>query len=277
MITYDFHNYVVLITGGTGVLGSTFVDAYLKHHAKVVVLGRNKTLLDHMKQTALYPENLLCIEADVLDKKSLEMAKQEVISVFGKLDIILNGVGGNHPSATTKQEYYQSSEEGAMAHFFDLDIKGFQSVFDVNFLAPILTSQVFGDLLLKSERASIITITSLSADLPLTKVPAYSSAKAALKNFTQWLSVHLSKTPIRVNAIAPGFFKTKQNEALLFHEDGSFTQRGLKVISKTPMERFGTPEELLGALFFLSSYEASSFITGTTLYVDGGYSAYSGV
>jgi len=213
----------------------------------------------------------------VLEKESIEKAHSEILKDFGSCDILINGAGGNNPKATCDDEYFEKDDLGKVKTFFDLDKSGVEFVFNLNFLGTLLPTQVFAQDMLDKDDASIINISSMNAYTPLTKIPAYSGAKAAISNFTQWLAVHFSKTNIRCNAIAPGFFVTKQNEKLLFNEDGTPTPRTNKILNATPMGRFGEAEELLGALLFLISKKASGFVNGVVIPVDGGFSAYSGV
>ena len=197
---------------------------------------------------------------------------------FGPCDILINGAGGNNARATTDKEYYEPGDlDAETKSFFDLDQEGVQSVFNLNFTGTLLTTQVFAKDMVGREGCNILNISSMNAYTPLTKIPAYSGAKAAINNFTQWLAVHFSRAGIRVNAIAPGFFSCKQNAALLWNPDGSPTPRTEKILAATPMGRFGLPEELLGALLFLLDNDAAGFITGVVIPVDGGFSAYSGV
>ena len=215
----------------------------------------------------------------MLDKESLEKAKRIINEKFGTVDILLNGAGGNNPKGTTSKDYYEIGDENieGIKTFFDLDPSGIEFVFNLNFLGTLLPTQVFAKDLMGKTDATIINISSMNAFTPLTRIPAYSGAKAAVSNFTQWLAVHFSKVGIRVNAIAPGFFLTNQNRGLLIDENGEYTQRSKKILSQTPMDRFGNQEELIGTLLYLLCHEASSFVNGVVIPVDGGFSAYSGV
>ncbi|MHB1393176.1 MAG: SDR family oxidoreductase [Clostridia bacterium] len=278
----DLSNKVVVVTGGTGVLGSSWVDALAECGAKVAILGRNLAVVE--KKAAEVVSNgkiAIGVEADVLDKASLRKAHEVVLEKFGSCSILINGAGGNNPKGNTTREYLYTedlmSENKSLVTFFDLDEEGIRSVFDLNFLGVLLSSQEFSKDMIGKKGCCIINVSSMNAFTPLTKIPAYSGAKAAVSNFTQWLAVHLSKVGIRVNAIAPGFFLTKQNEALLKNADGSFNERSHKILNSTPMGRFGEAEELIGALLFLVNEEASSFVNGVVLPIDGGFSAYSGV
>ena len=274
----DLKDKVVVITGAGGVLCSMFAKAMAKTGAKVALLDLNEEMA---KQYAdeITKENGIAkgYKCNVLDKESIEEAHNQILKDFGTCDILINGAGGNNPKATTDNEYFKSEDMGSLKTFFDLDKEGVEFVFNLNFLGTLLPTQVFAKDMLNKEDASIINISSMNAFTPLTKIPAYSGAKAAISNFTQWLAVHFSKTNIRCNAIAPGFFVTKQNEKLLFNEDGTPTPRTDKILSATPMGRFGKAEELIGTLLFLVSKDASSFVNGTVIPVDGGFSAYSGV
>jgi NAD(P)-dependent dehydrogenase (short-subunit alcohol dehydrogenase family) len=273
---------VCVVTGGAGVLGGYWSAALAASGAKVAVLDRNLEFAQK-KAEEITAEGGICIgvQADVLSKESLKAAHEEVLAKFGPCDLLLNGAGGNHPRGTTTKEYlYEEDlleENKDLITFFDLDESGIRFVFDLNFLGSLLPSQEFAKDMVGRKGCSIINVSSMNAFAPLTKIPAYSGAKAAISNFTQWLAVHMSKVGIRVNAIAPGFFVTSQNEALLFNADGSPTDRTGKILGATPMDRFGKPEELIGALLFLASEEASGFINGIVLPIDGGFSAYSGV
>ena len=274
----DLTNKVVVVTGAGGVLCSMFAEALAKAGAKVALLDINecstKENADKIVKDGGIAKGYMC---NVLDKESIESAHKEILADFGTCDILINGAGGNNPKATTDNEYFNSEDVGKMKTFFDLDKEGVEFVFNLNFLGTLLPTQVFAQDMLTKEDASIINISSMNAYTPLTKIPAYSGAKAAISNFTQWLSVHFSKTNIRCNAIAPGFFVTKQNEKLLFTEDGKPTPRTDKILGSTPMGRFGKPEELIGSLLFLVSKDAASFVNGIVIPVDGGFSAYSGV
>ena len=213
-----------------------------------------------------------------MKKDTLLEAREQIRRDFGACDILVNGAGGNNPRATTTNEYYFDGDiEKDITTFFNLDPAGVEFVFNLNFLGTLIPTQVFAEDMLGKEDACILNISSMNAFTPLTKIPAYSGAKAAIRNFTQWLAVHFSKAHIRVNAIAPGFFVTAQNQALLFDKDGNPTARTAKILNSTPMGRFGEAEELIGALLFLLSKPAAGFITGVVIPVDGGFSAYSGV
>jgi NAD(P)-dependent dehydrogenase (short-subunit alcohol dehydrogenase family) len=278
----DLNNKVVVVTGGAGVLGGSWVDALAECGAKVAILDRALPAAE--KKAAEVVANgkiALGIEANVLDKASLKKAHEVILEKFGPCDILINGAGGNNPKGTTTKEYlYEEDlkeENKDLVTFFDLDEDGIRFVFDLNFLGTLLPSQEFSKDMIGRKGCSIINVSSMNAFTPLTKIPAYSGAKAAVSNFTQWLAVHFSKVGIRVNAIAPGFLVTKQNEALLKNPDGSLTERSHKILNSTPMGRFGEPEELMGALLFLANEEASSFVNGVVIPIDGGFSAYSGV
>ncbi|MBU5436781.1 SDR family oxidoreductase [Tissierella sp. MSJ-40] len=278
----DLSNKVAVVTGGTGVLGSLWVDALAACGAKIALLGRNQQKLDKkVKEIIDNRGTAIGIEADVLNKESLVKAHVEILEKLGPCDILINGAGGNHPKGTTTKEYLyeedlNNTDENNVT-FFDLDGEGIRFVLDLNFLGTFLPSQEFAKDMVGRKGCTIINISSMNAYTPLTKIPAYSGAKAAISNFTEWLAVHLSKVGIRVNGIAPGFFLTSQNEKLLLNEDGSYTDRSRKILNSTPMNRFGKPEELIGALLFLVNEEASSFVNGVVIPVDGGFLAYSGV
>ena len=274
----DLNGKVVVVTGAGGVLCSMFAEAMAKTGAKVALLDLNeaaaKEYADKINAEGGVAKAYGC---NVLDKSSLESVHEKVVADLGKCDILINGAGGNNPKATTDNEYFTPEDMGSMKIFFDLDKEGVEFVFNLNFLGTLLPTQVFAQDMIDKDDASIINISSMNAYTPLTKIPAYSGAKAAISNFTQWLAVHFSKTNIRCNAIAPGFFVTKQNEKLLFNEDGTPTPRIGKILGSTPMGRFGKTDELIGALLFLVSKKASSFVNGVVIPVDGGFSAYSGV
>lgn len=276
----DLKNKVVVITGAGGILCSMFAKAIAECGAKVALLDRNLEAAKNYADEIIKEGNIAkAYEVDVLNKESLEAAHEKIVSDFGTCDILINGAGGNNPRATTTNEYYFDGDidKSDITTFFNLDPKGVEFVFNLNFLGTLIPTQVFARDLLNKEDASIINISSMNAFTPLTKIPAYSGAKAAISNFTEWLAVHFAKSGIRVNAIAPGFFVTKQNEQLLFNEDGTPTPRTGKILAATPMGRFGESEELIGTLLYLLSKPASSFVTGVVIPVDGGFNAYSGV
>lgn len=272
----DLANKVAVVTGGAGVLGAAMCRALAACGAKVVIIGR-----DLAKAEALAAEIIVSggiakgVSCNVLDRAALESAATEIASTFGPCDILINGAGGNHPKGITDQEYLDTNAAGSS--FFDLDMEGFKFVFDLNLMGTLLPSQVFAKQMLGRPGCSIINISSMSAIKPLTKVAAYSGAKAAVSNFTQWLAVHLGQSGVRVNAIAPGFFITEQNHKLMLQDDGNYTPRAQKVIAQTPMRRFGEANELIGALLWLVEPKASGFVTGSIIAVDGGFSAYAGV
>lgn len=279
-MSLEFSNKVVVITGGGGVLCSTMAQALADRGAKVAVLDLQEAnaqkVADAINQKG---GTAIGVAANVLQLESLKKAHEVVSASFGPCDILINGAGGNHPKGTTSKNFLfeedlSSGEE--LKTFFDLDPEGIKFVFDLNFIGTLLPTQVFARDMVGREGATIINISSMNAFRPLTKIPAYSGAKAAVSNFTQWLAVHFSKTGIRVNALAPGFFLTEQNRTLLTTTDGSLTERGNTIISHTPMGRFGTPEDLTGTLLWLCG-EGSRFVTGVVVPVDGGFSAFSGV
>ncbi|MEQ5789417.1 SDR family oxidoreductase [Muricauda sp. NFXS6] len=272
---------VVAITGGGGVLCGTLAHAFADQGAKVCVMDLN------MKSAEVVSEKInnaggsaIAVKVDVLDRKSLQVAKKEIAEKLGHCDILINGAGGNHPLGTTSEPYLLKKDLERTAEdfktFFDLDMEGVQFVFNLNFIGTLLPTQIFSREMVGRTGCSILNISSMNAFSPLTKIPAYSGAKAAVSNFTQWLAVHFSKVDIRVNALAPGFFLTNQNRSLLTKEDGGLTPRGTTIIDQTPMGRFGEPEDLVGTSLWLSS-EQSKFITGIVVPIDGGFSAFSGV
>jgi NAD(P)-dependent dehydrogenase (short-subunit alcohol dehydrogenase family) len=267
---------VAVITGGSGVLCSEMARELARQGMRVAIL--NRTPENGEKVVAEIQEAggiAISIAADVLSKESLVKAKDEVIQQFGQVDLLINGAGGNHPAAITDSEIYDENGEGKS--FFDLDESGFTNVFASNFVGSFLASQVFGKELLRSENPSILNFSSMSSFSPMTKVPAYSAAKASINNFTMWMAVHFAEAGLRVNAVAPGFFLTTQNRGLLLNEDGSPTARSQKIMNSTPMKRFGKPEDLLGTMLYLVDETYSGFVTGITVPVDGGFMAYSGV
>ena len=275
----DLSGKVAVVTGAGGVLCGMFAKALAASGAKVAVLDLNETAAEkvaaEIRADGGTAKAYMC---NVLDKESLEACHQAVLRDLGPCDILINGAGGNNPRATTDKEYFEPGDiDAETKSFFDLEEKGVEFVFNLNFIGTLLPTQTFAKDMVGRDGCNILNISSMNAYTPLTKIPAYSGAKSAVSNFTQWLSVHFSKVGIRVNAIAPGFFSTKQNAALLWNEDGTPTARTGKILAASPMGRFGEPEELLGALLFLLDNEAASFITGVVIPVDGGFSAYSGV
>lgn len=277
----DFHGKVAVVTGAGGVLCSSFSETLASLGAKVALLDLN---LEAAQQVAdritAAGGHAVAVKVNCLDRDSLTEAKAAVDAAFGACDILINGAGGNNPRATTDTETYHADETEMTdgKNFFTLSPDGFRFVFDLNVTAAFLTTQVFArDMAKRGTGGNILNISSMNAFRPLTKIPAYSAAKAAVSNFTEWLAVHFAPAGIRVNAIAPGFFVTNQNRALLFREDGSATPRTEKILRATPMNRFGESDELLGALLFLLNDKAAGFVTGVVLPVDGGFSAYSGV
>ena len=275
----DINGKVCVLTGGCGVFGRVFGKAMVEAGAKLVIMdykqGRcDECCMDIFKKKG---DSVMCVIGNVLEKNSLVEAKKEINEKFGKIDILINAAGGNAPTATTKDEFISFENLNNLEKtFFGLDIEGFRSVFDLNFLGTVLPTMVFAEDMI-NRGGSIINISSMNSFRPLTKIPAYSAAKASINNLTQWLAVHFAKTNIRVNAIAPGFFLTKQNEFLLIDENTKeLTPRGNKIIAQTPMGKFGKPEDLIGLLLYLSS-DISKFVTGVIIPVDGGFSSYSGV
>lgn len=276
----DLKNKVVVVTGGGGVLCGGFAKVIAKTGASVAILDLNESAAQVIAdEITADGGTAIAVGANVLNRESLENAKQIVNKKFGSVDILLNGAGGNNPKGTTTKEYYDIGDEDIkdITSFFDLDPEGVSFVFNLNFLGTLMPTQVFARDLIGKKDATIINVSSMNAFTPLTKIPAYSVAKEAVSNFTQWLAVHFSKVGIRVNAIAPGFFVTNQNRTLLMNEDGSYTDRSKKILSQTPMGRFGEASELTGTLLWLLCYEASGFVNGVVVPVDGGFSAYSGV
>lgn len=267
---------VAVITGAGGVLCSAFSKALAQCGAKVAVLDLNEAAAQKVADEITAEGNkAIAVKVNCLDSASLNEAHDKVVAAFGPCDILINGAGGNNPRGTTDDEQFDAAVEGVKT-FFDLDPAGVRFVFDLNVIAALMTTQVFAKDMI-GRGGNIMNVSSMNAFRPLTKIPAYSGAKSAVSNFTQWLATYLAKSNIRVNAIAPGFFVTNQNRALLFTEDGKPTARTGKILAASPMGRFGEPEELLGALLFLLDNKAASFITGVVIPVDGGFSAYSGV
>ena len=275
----DLNGKVAVITGGAGILCREFAKALAACGAKVAVLNRTLSKAEAVaEEICAAGGQAAAVQIDVTNKESVKAAHQLVLDIYGKCDILINGAGGNHPRATTDNEYYMDGDiDAETKSFFDLDEEDVEFVFNLNFIGTLLPTQEFAKDMLGRSGCTILNVSSMNAYTPLTKIPAYSGAKAAISNFTQWLAVHFSKSGIRVNAIAPGFFSTDQNKALLWNEDGTPTARSNKILNATPMGRFGEPQELLGALMFLVDEKAASFVTGIVIPVDGGFSAYSGV
>ena len=271
---------VAVITGGGGILCGTLAKALAKQNVKVAILDlRLENAEAVASEITNEGGNAIGVEANVLNLESLQAARKTVEDKLGICDILINGAGGNHPKGTTSNTHLLADDlksAEAIKTFFDLDPDGIQFVFNLNFIGTLLPTQVFAKEMVGREGCSIINISSMNAFRPLTKIPAYSGAKAAVSNFTQWLAVHFSKVGIRVNALAPGFFLTDQNRSLLTDADGSLTSRGNTIIEHTPMGRFGEPEDLNGTLLWLCS-NASAFVTGVVIPIDGGFSAFSGV
>lgn len=273
---------VCVVTGAGGVLCSAFAAEMSRAGYAVALLDINEGAVNAVADSINAAGGTAkAYTVSVLDRAALEAVRERVLADLGPCDVLINGAGGNNPRATTTHEYFEAGEEDASAEelttFFNLSESGFDFVFDLNLKGVLLPTQVFARDMLGREGCSILNISSMNAYRPLTKIPAYSAAKAGVSNMTQWLAVHFASAGIRVNAIAPGFFCTNQNRALLFHEDGTPTPRTGKILAATPMGRFGEPEELFGALRFLTDAAAASFVTGIVIPVDGGFSAYSGV
>lgn len=270
---------VAVVTGAGGVLCSHFAKVLARAGAKVALLDLNFEAADvYAKEIEAEGGIAKAYACNVLEKDICEEVALKVKEELGDCDILINGAGGNNPRATTDKEYFELGDIDAdTKSFFDLEASGVGFVFNLNFLGTLIPTQCFAKQMVGREGCNILNISSMNAYTPLTKIPAYSGAKAAISNFTQWLAVHFSRVGIRVNAIAPGFFSTKQNAKLLFNEDGTPTARTGKILAATPMNRFGESEELEGGLLFLLNNEAASFITGVVLPIDGGFSAYSGV
>lgn len=280
----DLSGKTVVVTGGGGVLCSGFAKTAAACGAKVAVLDLKEEAAEAVvRDIRADGGTAMAVACNVLDKASMESAKAIIDREFGVCDILINGAGGNNPKGSTTKDYLEAEDLdndatlSGIKTFFDLDPEGVSFVFNLNFLGTLIPTQVFAKDMAGREGASIINISSMNAFRPLTRIPAYSGAKAAVSNFTQWLAVHFSKVGIRVNAIAPGFFSTAQNKALLYNEDGSLSARSEKILAHTPMGRFGVPEDLDGALLFLMNEKASGFVNGVVLPVDGGFAAYSGV
>lgn len=276
-LNVDYSGKVVVVTGAGGLICGAMARAFAQSGAKVAALDLNE---DAVKKLAdeLVAEGYICkgYKANVLDTEALEAVHAQVLADLGECDILVNGAGGNNPRATTDNEYQHEAKEGGKS-FFDLDASGVDFVFKLNFHGTLLPTQVFAKDMVAKKKGCILNISSMNAYTPLTKIPAYSAAKAGISNFTQWLATHFAGTGIRCNAIAPGFLVSAQNYKLLFAEDGTPTARSAKILKGTPMERFVDAEELLGATLFLCDERSASAITGVVLPVDCGFAAYSGV
>lgn len=276
----DLNGKVCVITGGAGVLGSAMVKAMASVGVKVAIADINKEVADKVASEIAGETGatVIGVEANVLDKATLVKAKAEINEKLGEIDILINGAGGNSPQATTKvEEMTEENIDNLEDTFYGLQMEGFDKVFALNFKGTLLPSMVFTKDMLKHKKGVVLNVSSMNSYKPLTKIPAYSAAKASVNNFTEWLSVHLAKVGIRVNAIAPGFFITHQNRFLVMDEKtGNYSPRGQKIVNNTPMGKFGEPEHLQGATLFLIS-DVSEFITGIVIPVDGGYSAFGGV
>ncbi|MGN0801022.1 MAG: SDR family oxidoreductase [Candidatus Faecivicinus sp.] len=279
VLNTDLTGKVAVVTGASGVLCSDLAKTLGRAGAKVALLARKlegcQAVADEIIAEGGVARAYSC---NVLDKAHCREVAEQVLNELGPCDILINGAGGNNGSATTDKEYYEPGDlDGETRSFFDLEDSAVESVFNLNFLGTLIPTQVFAAQMVDRSGCCIVNISSMNAFTPLTKIPAYSGAKASVSNFTQWLAVHFSKVGIRVNAIAPGFFSGKQNAKLLWNDDGTPTARTGKILAATPMGRFGRSEELEGALLFLVNEQAASFITGVVLPIDGGFSAYSGV
>lgn len=282
MSKYDFSDLkdkVCVVTGGCGVIGTTFTEALIEEGLKVAIIDYKKGRCEECSREKARKNNLpvLCLTANVLSEQELTEAKEKVNAEFGKVDILINGAGGNSPKATTANEFLNEENMNDLSKsFFGLDLDGFKHVFDLNFLGTVLPTMVFAKDMI-GRGGTILNISSMNSYRPLTKIPAYSAAKASINNLTEWLAVHFAKVNVRVNAIAPGFFLTNQNRFLMIDEKtGELSPRGKKIFSGIPMERFGEPEDLIGTLLFLLS-DISKYVTGVIIPVDGGFNAYSGV
>ena len=276
----DLNGKVCVITGGAGVIGSAMVKAMASVGVKIAIADINKDIAEKVAAeiSKEFNSEVIGVEANVLDKESLIKAKKIINEKLGDIDLLINGAGGNHPTATTKVE---QMDENSLDHledtFYGLEMDGFDKVFALNFKGTLLPSMVFTTDMLKNKKGVVLNVSSMNSYKPLTKIPAYSAAKASVNNFTEWLAVHLAKVGIRVNAVAPGFFITDQNRFLVLDQaTGNFSARGQKIVNNTPMGKFGEPEDLQGTTLFLLS-DVSSFVTGIVIPVDGGYSAFGGV
>ena len=276
-LNVDYSGKVVVVTGAGGVICGAMARAFAQSGAKVAALDLNEEAVKKMAEE-LKAEGYICegYKANVLDSENLEEVHKAVLKDLGECNILVNGAGGNNPRATTDNEYQHEAKEGGKS-FFDLEADGVDFVFKLNFQGTLLPTQVFAKDMIDKKSGCILNISSMNAYTPLTKIPAYSAAKAGISNFTQWLATHFAGTGIRCNAIAPGFLVSNQNRSLLFNEDGTPTARSAKILGGTPMNRYVNAEELLGATLFLCDEKAASAITGVVLPIDGGFAAYSGV
>ena len=282
MVHENIKGRVAVVTGGGGVLCGDFAKTLAKQGVKVAVLDLNEAAAQKVADEIVADGGVaIAVGCNVLEKESMENARAIINEKLGTCDILLNGAGGNNPKGTTTKETLEKidliEKNDDIKTFFDLDASGISFVFNLNFLGTLIPTQVFARDMAGKENTCIVMVTSMNAYRPLTKIPAYSAAKAAVKNFTEFMAVHFAYVGIRVNAIAPGFFSTNQNKTLLWNDDGTPTARTNKILNATPMKRFGEANELSGALLFLCDEAYSSFITGTSICVDGGFSAYSGV
>lgn len=279
VLATDLTGKVAVVTGAGGVLCGYLAKVLARAGAKVALVNRSDAAINQFAAEIIAEGGIAkAYKGNVLVREDMERIAAQVLEDLGPCDILLNGAGGNNPRATTDKEYFEPGDlKAEVKTFFDLDDDGVNMVFDLNYNGTLIPTQAFAKHMIQSGGGNIINISSMNAFLPLTKIPAYSGAKAAVSNFTQWLAVHFSKCNIRVNAIAPGFFSSKQNAALLWNEDGTPTARTQKILAGTPMGRFGETEELAGGLLFLLDDKAAGFITGIVLPIDGGFSAYSGV
>jgi NAD(P)-dependent dehydrogenase (short-subunit alcohol dehydrogenase family) len=275
----DLKGKVCVLTGGGGIIGAALAEGLADAGVKVAILDFNKDNAEKVAQTVKEKTkgDVIAVFGNVLDKATLIEAKKEINEKLGKIDILINGAGGNAPTATTQLEFLGKENLGELSKgFFGLDLDGFRRVFDLNFLGTVLPTMVFAEDM-TDRGGNVLNISSMNSYRPLTKIPAYSAAKASINNLTQWLAVHFAKLGIRVNAIAPGFFLTDQNRFLMINkETGDLTPRAHKILNGTPMGRFGETEELIGTMLYLLS-DVSGFVTGIVIPVDGGFSAYSGV
>jgi len=276
-LNIDYSGKVVVVTGAGGLICGTMARAFAQSGARVAALDLNEEAVKKLSDE-LKAEGFICegYKANVLDTATLEEVHSKVLKDLGECDILINGAGGNNPRATTDNEYHHEAKEGGKS-FFDLEADGVDFVFKLNFQGTLLPTQIFAKDMVKKGKGAILNISSMNAYIPLTKIPAYSAAKAGISNFTQWLATHFAGTGIRCNAIAPGFLVSAQNKSLLFNEDGTPTARSAKILGGTPTHRFVDSEELLGATLFLCDDRSASAVTGVVLPVDAGFAAYSGV